>query len=132
MIINKNSWHYKVYDWTYRYGTPEHTSLCQYMRRLTFVPLCLVLLLVAETLLVQHFGKHVLAIEWHFLLIAICLLLGGAVGVGSFVGFLVLVEYIAESNNTQLFSQWVRAKKQGICPLVEFADDTKAPPSDTK
>src|ERR1035437_7123011 len=41
MNVNKNSWHYKVYAWSYfhSYDVPWSTNLCQYTRRLvTFVP----------------------------------------------------------------------------------------------
>lgn len=41
MVINRNSWHYKVYDFTYlfsRKATPRQTNLCQYVRRFLLLP----------------------------------------------------------------------------------------------
>lgn len=39
MIINKNSWHYKAWKWTYdrSWQVPEYTNFCSYMRRIMFL-----------------------------------------------------------------------------------------------
>jgi len=39
MIINKDSWHYKAWRWTYdrAYQVPDNTNLCPYMRRIMFL-----------------------------------------------------------------------------------------------
>ena len=42
MQIDKSSWHYKVYRWTYSlwdHYPPVQTNLCQYINRLLWMPL---------------------------------------------------------------------------------------------
>lgn len=60
MVINKNSWHYKVWKFSYfltHTEVPDRTNLCQYfMRSFLYVPLSLfclsLILLVGGTILV--------------------------------------------------------------------------------
>lgn len=49
MNINTKSWHYKFYKFTYKFWdtcVPRQTSLCQYVRRIVFMPLLMLLFLV--------------------------------------------------------------------------------------
>lgn len=48
MIIDINSWHYKVYSFTYSFSgqPPEHTNLCQYVRRLPLAPLVAIVIVI--------------------------------------------------------------------------------------
>jgi hypothetical protein len=41
MKINKNSWHFRIYNWTYSAwdrGTPRKTNLCSYVQRILWIP----------------------------------------------------------------------------------------------
>lgn len=50
MHINKNSWHYKVYNFTYNvYDRPSRTNLCSYLKRVILVaPLHLLMYIIVS------------------------------------------------------------------------------------
>ena len=177
MIINTNSWHYKVYSFTYFLSSPpKQTNLCQYVRRFLYLPfwavlmlilaLCLALIVACAFLLgpvfgyvprswnpfkffdsdamVQYqglrLGKSYNAFQlypWHAVLILGVMALhcaiyhyagsaplimeakvvGGVVGViAAILGFLVY----CSSDAGQVVEEYLSAKKQKICPVVEF------------
>ena len=176
MKIDKNSWHYKAYAFTYdqRYFVPEHTNLCQYFQRLLVVlPLqllkfaflfgCAGLLIVfyylvmtplafpfgykptyvfgsSSEIMVPYRGLKLWGVElypWHFLV----LVLGGVlewtwiheqglkhilIVQGISLGVLALIALIIGfllSDTWEVIWKYLSAKKQGICPLVEFTKD---------
>lgn len=177
MIVKKDSWHYKIYDFSYgNYIISNKTNLCQYVNRICFVGipkaigifvglLFLVPFMVIISTIV-HFIKflfgyrpdmkhwhdwveiqkesikykslnikgfsiypyHILImgfIIWlqylayyHFKLILI--IEGFILGM---LGLIVAIWWFLTSEKTNLLRQYIAAKKQGICPIVEFKDD---------
>lgn len=71
MIINKSSWHYKLYKFTYwgRVSPTNKSSLCQYMRRILLI---LPLLLLLHLLILIMFS-----IVCPMIFGALCLFIGG-------------------------------------------------------
>jgi len=175
MKINKKSWHYKLYNWSYsvldegRY-MPETTNLCQYMRQLTIgvffstiyallikglvfgcVTVCALLFGYTTSKpfgyhssppkFAKYNGLHIFGQELYpihaigFTVLGLCQwwLVSHSgwklpVGIESALFIVVIAAYVfAHSNKISdsgaLFSEWVRAKKQGICPLIEFEDE---------
>jgi hypothetical protein len=122
MVVNKNSWHYKFWSWTYhnRYDVPQETNLCNYCQRIFWLGLMhlflgsMVLFLVLALLyaiFVQGFYYHT---GLSFIILgAIVAVIGGTLGYAWWADS-------REYREPGLVGQWVSAKKQKICPLVEF------------
>lgn len=181
MQINKNSWHYKVYGWTYEHSfcIPERTNLCQYVQRIVLgsVGICLrfaflsvanivalifyVILMpfalffgylptlfsqkhgeiftpysglkiwgaefypyhllpaggivLAEMILAHDYGLKYIVISQASIVAAIITLLVG----------LYYYDDFKKIEAVSLAKKYFSAKKQGICPLVEFTEGKK-------
>lgn len=131
MKINKETWHYKLWkkSFHYREEIPEETDLCRYCHKvfwqligigvlasmiLTAIGCCLVLLFM---LAYQGFYLHTLTT-----------LKVIGVGIVVVVPIVFYVRWLNNKNvrkasNSNLVSQFISAKKQSVCPLVEFSDD---------
>jgi hypothetical protein len=173
MQINKKSWHYAAYRWTYtardqRWAMSDTTNLCQYFQRIFWmVPITAVwiaflsLVYVVLTPIVFLFGgrphnvwKNTKKDFWtsypgvkvwgevrlHPWVIAIPTLFiyleylwfkhqawywpvsiqGGAI---VFIGLLIAYSWYDTTDTQTVVNQWVAAKKQGICPVVEFIEE---------
>ncbi len=182
MVINKKSWHYHVYDFSYTFAsrdTPRQTNLCQYVRRMMFVApfvgigiacmFCVLVVVSACGVLGGPIfgyvpkqwskpwdifdgmhkyqglkvGKSYNAFQlypWHVLLAAIIVGIhvlmyhawGGhpLVVEGEVVGAIVLaiaamfgLFYYFDSSTGKVVNAYLTAKKQKVCPVVEFVNE---------
>src|SRR5271156_5629635 len=123
MKINKGSWHYKLWAWTWDKlndsNAPSHTNLCSYFWRLILAPIALLLKWVLlPTVLVGGVAFSLFVIcrgtihllGWYSLLIF------------PLVAFIVSLFKVGKTDTAQLVGAYVAAKKQGVCPLIEFED----------
>ncbi len=182
MVINRNSWHYHVYDFSYTFSsrllTPTQTNLCQYVRRIAFVApfvgigiagmFCVLAIVTACTLLAAPIfgyvpiqwskpwdifegmrkyeglkvGKSYNAFQlypWHVLLtviiVGIHVLMYHAWGghplivEGKVIGVIALIIaaifglfYYFDSSTGKVVNAYLAAKKQKVCPVVEFTN----------
>lgn len=169
MIIDKTSWHYRVWYFSATlfdsFAAVQETNLCSYMRQIVFwlplkllgcgiIVLCLApLYLVIKsffTVLYFIFGQRpdgwglddaapykglpIFGYEiypWHVLLLAALFglpYLGfgylGLMTVGSIFATVSLMTavilFLVKSPSMAIFREWASAKKQGVCPLIEF------------
>lgn len=188
MIINKNAWHYHVYEFSYalsRDYPPSRTNLCQYMRRIMFVaPFVSVLLavLLAFATMVTLIGVLFMPIfgyvptkwakpwyifehdgtrkyqglklgrsynafqvyPWHIILLALIVAIewvvyhyfgvhplvvqGEIVGVIlALVGIVVGLFIYFDSSTGKVINEYLAAKKQKVCPVVEFKNEEQSP-----
>lgn len=113
MKINTNSWHYKLLRKTGCNKMPK--DLCGYFWALV--------------------GRAVVGLVGLALLCALCMLifitiatkgliLLFAVGIASLIaGIVFFITELEDSDN--LFFSWLRARKQKICPIIEYVDKKK-------
>ena len=119
MIINTNSWHYKVWKWSYEMTddlVPFETNLCAYVR-------CVFLLTPLKCL----FFGFIFAVLYPIA----ALLRGLQIVVMYPFGYRPYgfdfdenrkVNQLTGPSKINLLAEWVAAKKQKVCPLVEFED----------
>jgi hypothetical protein len=122
MEINENSWHYKLYNLSYRVWNdypPTRSNLCQYLRHTVF---CLLGCLIFWGLLVSGIGSllFVLAVgAYHHPLITLLF-------VGSIAAIIGILYLIFRVNDSELFHAWIDSKTKGICPTITFKRDNNA------
>ncbi|MDE1833815.1 MAG: hypothetical protein KGH64_00595 [Candidatus Micrarchaeota archaeon] len=169
MIVNKNSWHYKVYKFSYLgvdYPS-ESTNLCQYVRRITIVvPVIGAAVLTAVLIVVlsnpiffiagrylkmpwqgassmeRYQGLRLGTFElypWHILLPTLIVIgefflvrrLGWVYPVAVPVAFasvmlcaLGVAYFFKQRSSTKpsLLGAWLKAKKERVCPLINFEE----------
>jgi hypothetical protein len=173
MKINKTSWHYRLYSWTYsiwdtEWCKPATTNLCQYVQRLFWMPIVSVLLwgvmgtffvcvLIPFMLLIGQrptswkkntkidlfvpyqglrVSKKVELLPWHIIVPSAVIVLeymwfhhanwkypvliqGCILAV---LGIIVGIFLCTQSETYWIVSAWYGAKRQKVCPLVEFTD----------
>lgn len=172
MIIDKNSWHYQVYSFSYwnEWNKPKQTNLCQYVRRIVFMgpimgatALALACLMALTLVVMLVFGpilgyappnwkkpwtcfdgmvkyKSVIY-PWHVILVVALIALEWWVYVdcgihplvvqGEILGIIaVLIGMIfglfvyCDSDTGKIINAYVSAKKQKVCPVVEFNEES--------
>ena len=131
MKINENSWHYKFWAFTFEnYGkVPKRTNLCFYSQRIFWSA---ALYLIAGSMLLVAFSIVLWGIFylgfWKHTGISFAIL-GGLVAITTVsIGAVMYKERRArreishpgEKHEPNIFFQWLSAKKQKVCPLVEF------------
>lgn len=131
MKINKDTWHYNLWrkSFPYRENVPEETDLCRYCHKVFWQIMGIAalagmilagvgcLLVLAFMLVYQGFWLHTLTT---FKVIG--------VGIAVIVPIVLYVRWlnsksVRKVSNGNLVTHWVAAKKQSVCPLVEFSDD---------
>lgn len=176
MNINKKSWHYKLYSWTYdawdRSYTPERSNLCQYFQRIVWMGfftflwsaiLSIGYVLVATPVLllfglrpVNVWEDHIISTQqlcekyqglkigsfrlypWQVLLPSVFLFLewlwfhyashwyyplGVQLSIIEIFAFSIFFYEVSDNETVVIARNFLSAKKQGICPLVEFNDE---------
>ena len=120
MKINKNSWHYK-YARLIRQG-PMPETLCGYVTGtfgLTLLVLFLVFLFFTLTIApIMVFGfdyEPLRALGEGGLIMDFMMLFWGVI-------FLVIYLYNKCTENNNIFFEYLRAKKDKVCPLIEYED----------
>ena|SRR5271165_439740 len=125
MILHKNSWHYKLYEFTFssHIEVPTTTNLCSYCQRIFWHGL-LWFFLASTIIFIVGYGYLYSALYLHTIKTIIYTL----VVIGIFFSIVLLAcwrEIFHKKYNDRppsLFKQWLTAKKQRICPLIEFAN----------
>jgi len=160
LTISKKSWHYKLYDLSYSIWSlypKDYGNLCQYVRRLLFLPLALVVVSIIigfVSIFIIPFGHYpynfslsesfdityrrydenskvkawyitvpLIIIGMFYLFYRVGALGSILTGMGFIVGLIVLVVLFLFVKEETIVGEWVKAKKQGICPLIDFKDE---------
>lgn len=126
MKLNKNSWHYKLWDDSFDAYTsrPVSTDLCRYCHRVfwqlmfwAFVSVCGIGLLWAFV----YGGIYQGLIRHTLLTLTIIGITGTVIGV-----FALYTWWINRDRSyrepTTLVGKYVQASKNKVCPMVEFSD----------
>ena len=129
MKVNKNSWHYKLWR---KYGGDEFlgsVSLCGYVQRLFWVSLFVAALATVMAICVGTIVAGLVSATIHHPVVVGCAALGmallfGAVYVSTmrppWSDFLFRKHTI--KGPPGLVASWVKAKKDKVCPLLDFED----------
>jgi hypothetical protein len=120
MIINKNSWHYKIYRWTYwnnGFGVPNQTNLCQYVQRLFWMSLVNVFIILLLATLLLCISGGLVKFGWQHPL-ALLGIIATTIAVLFLIGLFIWTKEKIET--TRITNAWLAAKKEKICPLVKF------------
>lgn len=124
MQINKSSWHYKFWKLTLIDSVPPTTTnLCRYVQRIFW---CGLLILLTASLILFLSSYVVYAIFylgfWQHTLISFEVL---GVFVAIVAAVLLFFKWRSSTSHQEpgLVGQWVRAKKERVCPLITFTDE---------
>lgn len=120
MKINRNSWHYKVYEFGHasEEKVPETTNLCRYFWRcwagvgFGLMILTLLLALTAGACVVLY----LLGLATFFFPIETGTITAGAVA----IYFLRKYRKPTEPREPGLLRLYLQAKKEKVCPIIEF------------
>lgn len=127
MIINKNSWHYKFWSWTYTNRwfdeyPPTQTNLCSYVQRMLWTPLYLLILTVFFLAVALTLVGGTVFLEYKAWSTHPYVSLGIHIGLPLLIAICVGYAFLRNNNNATLLmvSEYISAKKKGMCPLIEF------------
>jgi hypothetical protein len=125
--INRNAWHYKVWkkcggSEKSGWGYDRHISLCGYVQRIFWIGLLF-------PIMIAFVASFVGMVLYHFIVEAI----HHPMFVGSVVGGVLVVVAVfywlinrpwsqSEEKELGVFGQWLKAKKDKVCPLLTFED----------
>lgn len=130
MIINKNSWHYRLWSWTYTNSLedkypPSKTNLCSYVQRIVGIPLFYLLLFSFIITIVLGILVGIGIVEYEAWSIHPYRSLVGHLVIALLIGIVIGSVFWRETSNPTLvvMREYVSAKKQGICPLIEFNEN---------
>jgi hypothetical protein len=127
MKISKESWHYRLMKWAGITDPTVRTNLCSYMRgiflTITIPTILIYLLLNLEQN--QIFEAAIIVVIFD---IAILVLLGYAILSNFYSENIkhVLFPNRIKRKEPNVFIEWLKAKKQKICPMIEFTNDKPA------
>jgi hypothetical protein len=127
MIINKGSWHYKYYSWLYKkYITSsfyddvaETTNLCNYVQIIFWFTL--VQALMVSSIIAILFGIGKLEYQCWSTHPIRALIVHSIIPAS--IGSMYLVCKFFTSDTTSIIAKYISAKKNKICPIVEFKDE---------
>jgi ABC-type methionine transport system permease subunit len=122
MIINTDSWHYKLYRFSYIVWNNEqdvpryNTNLCQYVRHtvisLFFATLFWGFVGTMVGIMLFLIGRGI----WFNPMLALKVFGWIVLGIAALVG----VFWYMLSDTSEIVGEYIHAKTQGICPLIEF------------
>jgi hypothetical protein len=133
MKINTNSWHYKLWRSSFKesvWGVPDKIDLCRYCHRVFWqvISKALACLMAVGCVGALVYGFYV-AFILHFILSMECL--------GAALLLLACpISYVTWLNHQRhpwepvkepktLVGKWLQARKQRVCPMIEFTDENK-------
>lgn len=148
MTLKKSSWYYKLVNYMWEYTT---YSFCKFFWILVLSILLIVpfYIFALPTFIISYFSKEKLllwmrAVVGFFTYIALWMIfsmifvwfnrsivnINSAAIVGYCLSLLILLIYLKEiwsnihwkSNKPSLFSTYIKAKKQKICPIIKWED----------
>ena len=129
MIVNKSSLHYRFWERTYAGATPPtNTNLCRYVRRIVLAGIFATALASYCAVLTGYVLYGVLYHGFYLHTKIAFIVLGILAALASMVAAIRYerkrrAERLAEEpkkREPSLLRQWLSAKKQKVCPLVEF------------
>ena len=129
MVLKKNTWHYKV--WLRSYGdrynrrVPETTNLCSYFHRVFWLSLAYLMLGFMLAVIACAVSYQVFYVGfWQHTKIAFIWLGVFVLVIGLIIGAVWWAEErkYRDKKEPGLFGKWIKAKKEKVCPLVEFED----------
>lgn len=129
MKLNKDSWHYKLWCDTFDVYEPVPTStdLCRYCHRIFwrgFLYIVMAIMVIAAFFVVGYAFIYKCLIQNTFITLTICGVLLGIVGI-----IVLYIMWLKRDRGYRkpktLVGKWVQARKQQVCPLVEFVDSDK-------
>lgn len=118
MVIRKDSWHYKLYEWSFsiRQCPPAQTNLCAYFWRVLGGSLFLAMMFGVCGFILGGVGVMLYKFPAETL---------GVLGiVALIIGLLSLISVCRESE-PGLIRSYIRAKKDKVCPIVTFTSAEK-------
>lgn len=142
ITFKKNSWHYKLYTKAYGNWGNMPSSICPYFWKIVWavafeycIKWCLISLVVVAALTsavvifsVPSIGLGLFLGEgssntvwglpfyhWKVILFDLCCWLG-------LFSFFVCITLIQQRKEPSVFLEWVKAKKNKICPLIQFKE----------
>lgn len=126
MTIDRNSWHYKLWYRTYwRNGeTPNYyPNLCSYVQRIFWLGILYYIILALLALLVISMLSYTILYMGLYQHTKITLMIMG--GAAALLGSIALFFHWRDAHCTQcrnpsIFKQWITAKKERVCPLIDF------------
>ena len=134
MEIKKDSWWYKIYDLNIDLGTewrnyPQQENLCHFMRVVLFWVPAKLLMIVAVALLVLAqvaFWLSDFYMKWvvgYWMFVVFCTALPTCIYLKQFQYHDKRTKKVAiKTSLPSPFTEWIKAKKQKICPFIEFID----------
>jgi len=128
MKIQKDSWHYKLYEKSYsEHRFPaSNTNLCKYFWRVLGGTILLAFQVASVSIVLGAIG---------FLFYKYTLIMVSVVAViAAIVGLYVLYTYISDRKHAPgyqepepgLLRSYLRAKKAKVCPLITFVEEENA------
>ena len=126
MKLNKDSWHYKMWRDTFDVYEPVPTStdLCRYCHRIFWHGLLYIVMVIAAFFVVGYSFIYKGLIQNTFITLTICGVLLGIVGI-----IVLYIMWLKRDRGYKepktLVGKWAQARKQQVCPLVEFVDSDK-------
>lgn len=127
MKINKNSWHYRFWRKSFDYPSeaPLTIDLCRYCHRI-FWRLIGISFLVAGTAYVALVLLYLLLYMGLWRNTGVALSCIGAIGL--VIGAIQLYSRwlnipVKPVESQGLVTNWLSARKQQVCPVIEFSDD---------
>lgn len=126
--INRNAWHYKVWkkcggsEW--RYGRYDRNiSLCGYVQRIFWTGLLFLIMIACIAFLVgMVLYQFIFAVIHHPMFVGS--IVGGVLVVVAVLYWLTSHDWSSSPEEKELgiFGQWLKAKKDKVCPLITFED----------
>src|ERR1700722_15047308 len=106
MIVNKDSWHYKAYAFTYKIEPTDtmrdKTNLCQYVGRICSY---WTMLIILATLLILFIGCFAIMI-WHHPILSAFILFGFVAIIASSIGILEVARSYKNQKSQNIFISW--------------------------
>jgi hypothetical protein len=114
------------------WAKPRTTDFCTFTRHLLLVPLGVYGLNVA-VLTLAAFGIYSLILAvlvaapdiMHVIVMFLLAMVAVLLGIAAVVAFIMFSVSAAESKPAELLGTYLKAKKEGICPIIEFEEEKK-------
>jgi len=127
MNIDKNKWHYKLWKYSFTNSVPYETDLCRYCHRVFWSLLAVTIFIVCVLGIIGAAFALLFMIGRAFWIDTnLAFKVAGAL----IVSLALIISYVRWLRGSRksvedqgLVKNWVRARKEGVCPLVTFQDD---------
>lgn len=132
MKISNQSWHYKLMKWVGITDPRDRTNLCSYIRGI-FLTITIPLVLILSPIIIAI--VLLLGLEPSGWIFAATIVTIFEVAILIVIGYTILSDYYSETikhilfpnrikrKEPNIFFEWLKAKKQKICPMIEFTNE---------